>query len=78
MKRTTVMLPEDLKIKAEQKAIQEGISLSELIRISLAGYIKRSVEKSKDSFFSDKEIFYGDVPCDLSENHDIYLYGEKS
>ena len=73
MKRTTVILPEDLKMKAEQKAIEEGISLSELIRITLSGYLELSIEKSKDTFWSDKEVFYGDIPCDLSENHDIYL-----
>jgi len=78
MRRTTVILPEDLKVKAEQKAIEEGISLSELIRVSIAGYLKQNIEKTKDTFFSDKEVFYGDVPCDISEKHDIYLYGEKS
>ena len=41
MKRTTVMLPEDLKLKAEKRAEKMGISLGELIRLSLETQVRK-------------------------------------
>ena len=78
MKRTTVMLPEDLKLKAEKRAEKMGISLGEFIRLSLEAQIRLKKDESQDDFFlSDDAIFSGDVPVDISVNHDKYLYGEK-
>ena len=79
MKRTTVMLPLDLKIKAEKEAYKLGLSLGELIRISLANHLTQSREGSdRDPFFADNEVFRGYAPADLAENHDLYLYGEEN
>ena len=40
MKRTTIMLPEELKNQAERSAASMGISLGELIRESLEARLK--------------------------------------
>ena len=78
MKRTTVMLPEDLKLKAEKRAEKMGISLGELIRLSLETQVRKKTDTvGDDPFLSDNAVFSGDVPDDLSLNHDKYLYGDK-
>lgn len=79
MERTTIMLPAPLKEKALQYARKKGISLGELIRASLAAVISHSRNiKNRDTLFSDTEVYTGDVPSDLSFNHDNYLYGSDS
>lgn len=78
MKRTTIMLPTDLKAKAIQRARKLNLSLGELIRESLRKCItKPSFVASDDPFYMDKAVFEGTSPYDLSEKHDDYLYGEK-
>jgi len=78
MKRTTVMLPGDLKLKAEKRAEKMGISLGELIRLSLKTQVGNKTDAVQDDpFLSDNAVFSGDVPDDLSLNHDKYLYGDK-
>ena len=78
MKRTTVMLPGDLKLKAEKRAEKMGISLGELIRLSLKTQVGKKTDAVQDDpFLSDKAVFSGDVPDDLSLKHDKYLYGDK-
>jgi hypothetical protein len=79
MKRTTIMLPERLKAKAERRARTQGISLSELIRESLAKSLAHSKtrESDQDPFLTDDATFVGG-PRDLARNHDRYLYGDKS
>jgi hypothetical protein len=77
MKRTTVMLPEELKNRAVKRADTMGISLGEFIRESL----KRNLKSDKsfpfvDSYLGDSTVYEGDTPSDLSQNHDEYLYGE--
>lgn len=78
MERTTIMLPGDLKLKAERKAEKMGISLGELIRLSLKTQVGKKTDTVEDDpFLSDNAVFSGDVPDDLSLNHDKYLYGDK-
>ncbi len=79
MKRTTIMLPDDLKIRAHNRARGMGISLGELIRESLEATLNHPDEEklTKDSLFTDDALYDGKVPTDLSRNHDRYLYGEK-
>ena len=78
MKRTTIMLPSKLKIRALQKANQMGISLAELIRESLETILSHSKEQAiNDPLFTDDDIFYDQGPSDLAQNHDRYLYGDK-
>lgn len=78
MKRTTIMLPVDLKLKAEKKAENMGISLGELIRLSLKTQVGKKTDTVQDDpFLSDDAVFSGDAPDDFSRNHDKYLYGDK-
>ena len=79
MKRTSLMLPDDLKIRAHNRAKGMGISLGELIRESLEITLDNADEEklTKDSLFADDALYDGEVPKDLSRNHDQYLYGEK-
>jgi hypothetical protein len=75
MKRTTVMIPDDLKIRASKHASSVGISLGEFIRESLEKALKSNpVGLLDDPFFSDNVVFEGDTPIDLALDHDKYLY----
>ena len=79
MKRTTIMLSDDLKIRAHHRAKGIGVSLGELIRESLEVILSHPDEKklTEDSLFADDSVYGGNTPKDLSRNHDQYLYGEK-
>jgi hypothetical protein len=74
MRRTSIMLPLNLKNRARLFASKRGISLGELIRESLEDKlnIDKNIQKS-DSFFEDNHFYHGDVPKDLSAKHDEYL-----
>jgi len=73
MQRTTIMLPPDLRRKADREAKALGISLSELIRRRLAGNAE-SKSDERPRFFSRK-AWQGAGPSDTAGNHDQYLYG---
>ena len=75
MLRTTIMLPPDLKRRAVLRAQAEGVSLGELIRRSLESAIRDpSDSRDRDPLFADREVFAGEVPADIAQNHDRYLY----
>ncbi len=75
MLRTTVMLPSSLKNRAQASAFKKGISLGELIRESLENALLQAKNAPRtDPFFEDRHFFDGDVPTDLSANHDEYLH----
>lgn len=77
MKRTTILIPQDLRTRAGLHAQHMGISFGELVRLSLDAYLSNpSSAARKDSLFSDDEVFEGEVPYNLSTAHDGYLYGE--
>ena len=77
MKRTTIMLPSELKTKALQRANQKGISLSELIRESLEDMLNEPKDHFiDDPLFADDAVFHDQGPEDLAQNHDHYLYEE--
>lgn len=77
MKRTTVMLSEDLRRRAIVRARQKRVSLGELIRDSLNAALPNvSYELGEDPLFEDV-VFDGPAPRDLSRRHDEYLYGDK-
>ena len=80
MKRTTIMLPEDLKIRAHKKANMLGLSLGGFIRDSLEHALgsNHSVQRSEDPFLSDDAVCHEETPRDLAANHDDYLYGDRS
>ncbi len=77
MDRTTILLPPDLKIRAEKAARQKGISFGELVRRGLERMIMDRPTPERDSFFSDESFFEGKVPPDASKNLDEYMYGRK-
>jgi hypothetical protein len=75
MKRTTVLLPAELKNRAEQSAGRLGISLGELIREALAErLLALDRPRSEDPLFKEPAYFHGPAPSDIAENHDDYLY----
>ncbi len=77
MHRTTVMLPTDLKRKAQQLAHHRGISFGELVRESLeAALASHGGEIREDLLFSDTAVYGGPAPSSLSTDHDDFLYGE--
>jgi hypothetical protein len=77
MTRTTIMLPEELKLQAQEAAGRLGISLAELIRETLERRLDARRDWQDDPLFADVPIYEGAVPRDLSEEHDRYLYGER-
>jgi hypothetical protein len=78
MKRTTVMIPTELKSRAAKHAKRKGMSLGGLIRESLERELEidnhRANRDADDPFFCDDSVFSGESPADLSVNHDEYLY----
>ena len=76
MKRTTIMLSEDLKIWATKYCEQKGISLGKLLREALARELEKanSDRQDQDALFADQEVYQGEMPMDISLNHDAYLY----
>lgn len=76
MKRTTIMLPPDLKSRAERKARQDGRSFGELVRESLGRYLRSTPGAPSDPLLADEAVFEDAAPADLSSAHDRYLYDE--
>lgn len=77
MKRTTIMLPEELRHRAIRKARQRGVSLGEVIRESLeASLPSGTYEAASDPLF-ESVVFDGPAPRDLSAKHDRYLYDDQ-
>lgn len=69
------MLPDALKIKAVDFAREQGVSLGGLIRELLEKRFHSSASaKKRDSLYAENLLFTGEVPQDMSENHDSYLY----
>ena len=78
MRRTTVMIPENLKIRAARRANTEGLSLGGFIRESLERSLKSDASGALDDpFLADTAVYEGDTEVDLAKNHDIYLYGKE-
>lgn len=77
MKRTTIMLPVELRVRALQQAHRKKVSLGELIRESLWVCLRHPKGPTpQDPLFSDRAVFRRISPRDLAKNHDRYLYGE--
>ncbi|WP_131989245.1 ribbon-helix-helix domain-containing protein [Chthoniobacter flavus] len=79
MHRTTILLPEDLRRRAETVAATRGLSLSELIRRQLekvAGPASKPSSRRDDPLFKKLKPSSKATPRDLAANHDHYLYGE--
>ncbi len=79
MRRTTIMIPEDLKSRAASRANSMGLSLGGFIRESLERILKSDAsEMLDDPFWADNTVYEDDTVADLAKNHDLYLYGPKS
>jgi hypothetical protein len=77
MHRTTVVLPEALRLRAKEQARREGIPFAELVREAIEARLGEPTGRfDEDPLFSDIPVFDGPVPADLSEEHDTDLYGE--
>ena len=80
MKRTTIMIPNEMKAKAQNRAKMMGISFGCFVRESIKASLDNENAESnlyaQDPFFADKVVFTGEVPKDSAKNHDDYLYGE--
>lgn len=82
MWKTTLMLPIELKERAQRIARTRGISFGELMRQSLESTVV--TEESKRTL--DDDPFWADLrnlppaelegPTDAAANHDHYLYDE--
>ena len=72
MVNISMPFPEDLWNKAEAAARLRGISPDEFVRNCVSSTVNQN--RATDSLFADRAVFDGDVPSDLSENHDHYLY----
>jgi hypothetical protein len=72
------MIPEDLKTRAAKRANSEGLSLGGFIRESLERALTPDAAGALDDpFLTDNAVYKGDTEVDMSQNHDIYLYGEE-
>ena len=78
MTRTTLMLPEELKVRAIRQARTLGISFGEFVRQALAQSLAQVRAARTDCLLSDSAVFEGPCPVDLSSEHDRHLYGEES
>jgi hypothetical protein len=79
MKRTTIMLPQKLKSRAEKRARKNGLSLGAFIRQSLEQAMTSGSDVwEKDEFLNNRTTFSDPYPRDLSANLDDFLYGDGS
>lgn len=79
MKRTTIVLPPDLKARAERAARDEGRSFADVVRESVERYVSaREAAVGGDPLLDDDAVFDGDTPSDLAASHDAYLYDDAS
>ncbi|MEW6489876.1 MAG: CopG family transcriptional regulator [Thermodesulfobacteriota bacterium] len=77
MHRTTIMLPDDLRNRAVRRAEDMGVSLGELVRVSLDALLSRPERAQGDPLYADDTVYRGEAPADLSAAHDLHLYGEE-
>lgn len=80
MQRATIMLPPKLKVRAQRRAKERGVSFSTLVQESLETVLEPAEDdpRRSDSLFADDAVFIGDAPSDLSRNHDRYLYEDSN
>jgi hypothetical protein len=74
---TNVRLPAEMLKALKRRALDEGTSVADLVRASVASYLVRddgqAVDYENDPFFAlGREPGVG--PSDGSENHDRYIY----
>jgi len=79
MTRTTLMLPDDIKLRTERRARELGISMGEFVRRSLLRALEVSdTVGADDPLYADHALAKHDTPADLAARHDDLLYGDLS
>lgn len=79
MVRTTIMLSEELKLRAQRRAGELGVSFAELLREALEERLESSTERREDDpLFADPAVYEGPVPEDSATEHDVHLYGDEA
>lgn len=79
MKRTTVMLPADLRRRAFRRAKDQGVSFGVVVRESLDSALP-ALEGTggNDPLFLDAAVWRGRVPRAFAREHDRFLYDSES
>ena len=78
MKRTTIMLPDDLRKRAADAAHKAEVSLAEFVRQALEAKLgSEDRDWSEDPFFANSTIIQDQGPTDMAQKHDDYLYGPE-
>jgi hypothetical protein len=82
MTRTTIVLPEEIKRLAVERARRAGISFAEFVRIALQRAVEESAVEARMNrrrSAIEEMLQFRDTlapgPTDLSSNLDEYLYG---
>jgi hypothetical protein len=80
MHRTTILLPEDLKLASERFAKSRKISLGALIRQQLQNLVASAHANSttQDAVFAKFVPYVGKAPANLALDHDEELYGARA
>jgi hypothetical protein len=77
MHRTTIMLPDTLKKRAEERARLMKISLGEFLREAAEKMLQQEERKWLDDPLASNAFVVAEPgPSDVSENVDRYLYGK--
>jgi hypothetical protein len=79
MHRTTVMMPQELKRQAAQRARLQNMSLGECVRRALEAAVRQNgkTRRGEDPLLRDGAVFKGGAPRDWSARHDVSLYGKR-
>lgn len=78
MKRTTVMLPADLRRRAFRRAKEQGVSFGVVVRDSLDSSLPALDDScGADSLLSDAVVWRGRAPRTLAREHDRFLYDSE-
>ncbi|MAT71583.1 MAG: hypothetical protein CMJ58_18910 [Planctomycetaceae bacterium] len=75
MVQITFTVPEAVRDLAVNAARERGVSLDEFLCKCVATSV--GYDRASDPLFAGLQVWEGDAPSDLSENHDDYLYGDK-
>lgn len=77
-KKIQFYFPERLFLEIDYAAKREGISMAELVRRAVEEYLgitKKQKRQTRDLL--DEMAGFFEADKDLSEKHDMYLYGTK-
>jgi hypothetical protein len=76
MHRTTVMLPDPLKLRIVRSSKQMHVSMGEFLRVAAEAYLEREEYRfATDPLVGDACILREPGAADVSANVDHYLYG---